>query len=449
MNHQGGCGVSTQKQPCWRPKRQSRDGSATFLPLLGSWSQYVMRESFSLSMESSHLPIAGFRCRCMVALRIILASLALFASVAAGAQTPSTGWLHLASPVEYQVSQRTNRSTGPLPIRGSLAMPLDAEVEIQCRLPKSAHLGSWRTIQILAPGKTQFETSIPAPAGGWYPVEVRATQQGIVLDTVSREHVGVGEVFVVAGQSNAANHGEEKQQPGSGLVTTFIGPDWRLAHDPQPGASGNGGSFLPPLGDRLAGHFRVPIGFVSCAVGATSVREWLPKGERFPHPPTLTGNVQELPSSEWESKGNLFDAFTRRVKSLGPAGFRAVLWHQGESDANQRDPIRTLPGDFYQDYLEKLIRTSALSIGWNPPWFVALASYHTPDDPGSPDIRAAQRALWTRGIALEGPDSDALSGDLRDSGGKGVHFSAKGLREHANRWAEKLIPWLDKQSSQP
>jgi len=400
-------------------------------------------------MKSSHIPIAGFHCRLKAALRTSLASLALAATITAEAQTASTVSLRLTSPVEYQVTQRTNRSTGPLSIRGSLATPHDAEVEIQCRLHQAPHLGSWKTIQILPPGKTQFENSIPAPAGGWYPVEVRVIQQGVVLDTVSCQHVGVGEVFVVAGQSNAANHGEEKQQPYSGLVSTFIGTEWRPAKDPQPGASGNGGSFLPPLGDRLAEHFHVPIGFVSCAVGATSVREWLPKGERFPHPPTLTGNVQELPSSEWESKGNLFDAFTRRVQSLGPAGFRAVLWHQGESDANQHDPIRTLPGDLYQAYLEKLIRASAHSIGWNPPWFVALASYHTPDDPGSPDIRAAQRALWTRGIALEGPDSDALTGDLRDGAGKGVHFSGRGLREHAQRWAEKLIPWLDKQTSQP
>ena len=34
-------------------------------------------------------------------------------------------------------------------------------------------------------------------------------------------------------------------------------------------------------------------------------------------------------------------------------------------------------------------------------------------------------------------------GALRDAGGKGVHFSGPGLREHAARWAEKVVPWLD------
>ena len=52
---------------------------------------------------------------------------------------------------------------------------------------------------------------------------------------------------------------------------------WQLARDPQPGARGQGGSFMPPLGDALAQALRVPIGFVACGIGATSVREWLPQ----------------------------------------------------------------------------------------------------------------------------------------------------------------------------
>ena len=64
-----------------------------------------------------------------------------------------------------------------------------------------------------------------------------------------------------------------------------------------------------------------------------------------------------------------------------------------------------------------------------------------------PDIRAAQKSLWDAGIALEGPDTDALKGELREQNGQGVHFSGKGLREHAARWAEKVSPWLEAQLS--
>lgn len=83
------------------------------------------------------------------------------------------------------------------------------------------------------------------------------------------------------------------------------------------------------------------------------------------------------------------------------------------------------------------------------PWFVAQASYHVPGDEGSDDIRAAQASLWKDGIALEGPDSDALKGKLRERDGQGVHFSGPGLREHGAKWAEKVLPWLAKQWTAP
>src|ERR1035438_6336816 len=93
------------------------------------------------------------------------------------------------------------------------------------------------------------------------------------------EHVGGGEVFLLAGQSNAANHGEGRQQPRSNLVVAFGNSRWQPANDPQPTASGNGGSFLPAFGDAMAERFKVPIDLVPLAVGSTSVREWLPKGD--------------------------------------------------------------------------------------------------------------------------------------------------------------------------
>lgn len=285
-----------------------------------------------------------------------------------------------------------------------------------------------------------------SPAGGWYRLNVRVTRGDKVLAENVVDRVGIGEIFVIAGQSNSANHGEEKQQSKSGKVVTFDGKSWRVCNDPQPGASGSGGSFVPPFGDAMAQRFNVPVGFVTCGIGATSVREWLPKGATFPHPPTLTGNVTQRPGGDWESKGQAYDMFVSRMKALGPDGFRAVLWHQGESDANQSDATRTLPGKLYREYLEKIIRDSRRDIGWDVPWFVAQASYHVPGDEASAEIRAAQASLWKDGVALEGPDSDALKGEWREGGGKGVHFSGPGLREHAARWVDKVAPWLEKQS---
>ena len=329
-------------------------------------------------------------------------------------------------------------------IRGELAGFTAKKLNVEARLIVEGQPGKWRRLTVDAK-RQSFAAHWDAPAGGWHRLEVRALSGADVLAESAIEHVGVGEVFVVAGQSNSANHGAEKQKTVTGLVAAFDGKRWRPADDPQPGASGGGGSFIPPFGDALAERFHVPVGIVACGVGATSVREWLPKGAKFPNPPTLTGHVQQDSGGGWESRGTIFATFSARMKQLGPHSFRAVLWHQGESDANQADPTRTLPGDLYRDYLEQLIRASRREMGWNAPWFVAQVSYHVPGDEASPDIRAAQAALWKKRLALEGPDSDALKGDLRENGGQGVHFSGPGLRAHAARWVEKVAPWLEKE----
>ena len=36
-----------------------------------------------------------------------------------------------------------------------------------------------------------------------------------------------------------------------------------------------------------------------------------------------------------------------------------------------------------------------------------------------------------------------LTGDDRDKGGKGIHFSPKGLAAHGKLWADKVGDWLD------
>jgi hypothetical protein len=113
-----------------------------------------------------------------------------------------------------------------------------------------------------------FDAILHGPAGGWYRLEVRASTNGQVMAQAAVQHVGIGELLVVAGQSNAANHGEEKQVTRTRRVAAFDGRQWRLADDPQPGASGQGGSFMPPLGDELAQRLDVPVGFIACGIGS-------------------------------------------------------------------------------------------------------------------------------------------------------------------------------------
>lgn len=377
----------------------------------------------------------------LLTLSVILLSLLIELKAA---EPKSSATLRLSLPIDYQVYQRSNRAEGRIIIAGSLGKNREYLGILEARLVGAGVTAIWRKLAVIKSGMPEFHAELIAPSGGWYRLEVRIKQESTITAEAAVAHVGVGEVFVIAGQSNSANHGEERQQTKTGLVATFHEGTWQLANDPQPGASGNGGSFIPPFGDAIVERFKVPVGIIATGVGATSVREWLPNGTQFPNPPTLTGHVTKLPNGEWESNGTLFESFVNRIKQPGLLGFRATLWHQGESDANQNDASRTLSGELYRKFLEQLIHDSRREVGWKFPWFVAQASYHTSDDPGSPDIRAAQKSLWKSGVALEGPDSDAMAGDLRDRGGAGVHFSGKGLREHGVRWAEKVSPWLER-----
>jgi Carbohydrate esterase, sialic acid-specific acetylesterase len=394
---------------------------------------------------------------CVMAKSLLTLAAVLITFVGA-AQTnlPSPLQINLAAPLDFQIVQRPSRAGARLTVTGTVALP-DADAaappdKLEARLAgKSASgelPGEWQSLPFDA-RVAAFSGQLTVSAGGWYRLEVRATRRGATVAAAAVEHVGVGEVFVVGGQSNSANYGEERQTNHTGFVAVFDGRAWRLAGDPEPGATGKGGSFMPVFGDAMVGKFRVPIGLVPVGIGSTSVREWLPAGIRFTNLTTVTRNVVAVGPGEWEASGKIFTNFTARLRQLGPHGFRAVLWHQGESDANQAEPARTLPGNLYRQFLAELIRDSHREIGWDAPWFVAQVSYHRPGDVGSPDIRAAQKTLWDDGVALEGPDTDTLTGDMREKEGKGIHLSAKGLREHGRVWAAKVGPWLEAQLGQP
>jgi len=317
--------------------------------------------------------------------------------------------LQVRQPTEWTVLQRDERGQALLRVDCvNTGVPVET-VEVCVLDRQSGQLVKDWTALVLKDGAFRAGLLLPA---GWYRIEIRSKLSGVIVNSYEVERVGIGEVFVTSGQSNAGNHGNPVQQPRDQRVATcdYKTGLWRHADDPQPGAEGRGGSPWPMLGDLLVKKLNVPVGFICTAVGGTQVSEWVPSGQHY-------------------------SRLKQALQLAGPHGVRAVLWHQGESDS-----IAGTSTDDYARLLEQVIAQSRVDAGWTVPWGVALASYH-PKRVATVErqraVVAGQRKVISEypGV-FQGPATDSFHerGLLADS----VHFNAKGLAEHAQGWADAL-----------
>ena len=206
-------------------------------------------------------------------------------------------------------------------------------------------------------------------------------------------------VLVVAGQSNAANHGSPRGRAGPGSYALSADGLFRL-EDPLPGASGQGGSPWPHwagLVQRADPGRQVVVATI--AQGSSAVADWVPGGL----------HAQRLP------------AVLAALRGQGLA-VDAVVWHQGETEAwSGADPAT------YAADLNRWI-TSVRALGISAPIYVCLTSR---DDQAviHPSIRQAQASVWnSRAAVFAGPDTDSLGNAFRSDG---VHFNARGLEAFA------------------
>lgn len=381
--------------------------------------------------------------RSLRGVRSLLVPCALLPALAAAPARAAPG-LEIVAPRARQVIQRVGfvpampPRDGPpfaVAIPATEAVPGQADVPIAIRsdvalegatalvrvVPSTGieEVPPWRRVELAAgDGAGLHVGTLRVRAGGWYRLEVRVTPPvGEPLEG-SVEPFGVGEVFLVAGQSYATNTNDERLVVADARdrVTALdvASGAWRIADDPQPVPdSSDGGSIWPAVGDALVAALDVPVGFVNVAWGGTS-------------------------SEQWQPGTPLHERLVAAGRDVGR--FRAVLWQQGESDV-----IAHTATDDYVAAVERIRGAAVRGWGFEPPWLLAKSTHHPTvyDDPeGEGRIRAAVDRLASLPGFAPGPDTDTLRGESRGGIGSRCHFSAVGQRSAAALWTTVILERL-------
>jgi len=315
----------------------------------------------------------------------------------------------IIQPLSRAVFQRDEKNIAMVPVKGIYeGSPTRIEARAIVMDGFTGTPTDWHIIDA-SPTGGSFSASIPVTAGGWYSIQVRPFKGEKPGLTSIVNEIGVGEVFITSGQSNSANYGSPGLTPNHDTVSAWTGNNWRHAYDPQPIASGRGGSPWSRLGDILVERLGVPIAFISTGVGSTKVGQWVP-GARY------------------------YSRLKSAIDVAGPSGMRAILWHQGESDS-----IAGTTASAYARSLNSIIGQTRTYAGWEIPWGVALVSYH-PSSLADKEEEVRQghiQVIEGDPLVFAGPDTDTFhtSGWLAGT----VHFNAAGLLEHARRWETAIV----------
>ncbi|MBQ9454916.1 MAG: PEP-CTERM sorting domain-containing protein [Thermoguttaceae bacterium] len=278
---------------------------------------------------------------------------------------------------------------------------------------------------------TNYSGSIDVDSG-WHYLDVRAVDEsGKVMTSTSTNRIGVGDIFITAGQSNSTNCGDAPQSTVSGNVVSLnlTTGKWDVANDPQPvtingkGDGSNRGSTWPAFGDALSELTGVPVGIVSVGWSGSSVQQWNPD------------NV-DTSAEGWDDIGytagdqTLYGRLALAIQELD-GDFTGVLWHQGESNRGDTN---------YASKLESLIEASWQFANENFdtdrfPWMVALVSANGNEQ--LDDVVREQQLMVINNYdeVFQGPDSDLLLGDYRGLGNNHIHFSELGLLTLGQMWA--------------
>lgn len=373
-------------------------------------------------------------------IRGILNAFLLLAGLCAGRVEAQV--VRITYPESRAVFQRNNDQTSTIFVSGSYYQPVDS---VQARLVfENVGQGlttAWQTIQRNPQGGI-FQGPVRGTTG-WYRLEVRAFSGRTVIGEDVVRKVGIGEVFIVTGQSNAQGFQDLGAAGATDDRVNCVDYDNfarnSLADPPAPkfqqlsasaliGPRGQSAWCWGILGDLIAKQYNCPVLFINTAWAGTTIRNWTESADG-----KITKNIFRMGTPDENFPvgmpyGNLIIAL-RYYSSL--FGLRAVLWQQGETD---NVPLN-LGRQEYATLMQYLVNKTRADTDRYPAWILARSSYN--QGKVSENIVQAQSDVINvyNNNVLPGPFTDAIQ---RPRPGDDVHFGGDGLRQLAQAWYNSM-----------
>lgn len=251
------------------------------------------------------------------------------------------GQITLTSPQPYQVFQMTSGLWGNIFIRGRHSGSSAIEA--------SWNGGPWQSITLVG---GEFMGTYWGKAGmGTLTVRDKNTPS----NSATVANVGVGDVFVTFGQSNASGRATNNQTytPQGGFGGSLFGNDylWKTWADPQD-------SYTNQV-DRVSNDFYRYSVTVGGSCWARCINWYVYRLHPIAFIPAAlggTGIVQFLPGTDHYDRNTLYGSMLHRVRTAGGL-VRAVLWWQGETDA-----LANMTQSVYNAYLDTIANAVAADI---------------------------------------------------------------------------------------
>jgi hypothetical protein len=350
--------------------------------------------------------------------------------------------IQIAFPTTRIVFQRNNQNQSTFSITGTLTGSADSiQARLVPRVTGQGQLVDWRRIsQSITNGG--FCGSVTA-VGGWYNLELRSWKNGAITNNHTLDRVGIGEVFLIVGHSNA--QGNDFPNIGGAAddrvsCIDIANPISELRNYENTGnandlplhfnqLSSNSGMapfashpwFWGKLGDNLVAKFNVPVLFFSAAFGGSSMYHTYRSATNQPFSHPFIKYSLRMPYA------NIRNTF---VKYTPVVGLRAVLSGHGINDAflasNSKDTIKY----HYQTIINKS-REDAGSP--NLAWLVAIAAYN---NGVVPFINQGQLELTTGNPnVFRGPNLNQIDNSGRVDN---LHLNQVGQNLAAQYWEQSI-----------